>query len=71
MLAATIYKILKFLEYEQNNGSQDRDETMLIAQIMQNVGEMGSSQHVALKNGQLIVAEIQNKEDDSAREVSA
>jgi aquaporin rerated protein, other eukaryote len=50
MLAAAIFKILKLLEYELNNGDQDRDDTMLIARIVENKGD--------LKKGQVIVAEI-------------
>ena len=64
LLASAIYKILKLLDYEQNNGSQDRDDTMQIVRLIKGIeGSSFSRDTFSQKDpvGEIIVSEVDPK----------
>lgn len=52
LLSTGVYKMLKFLRYEEVCGTEDRDDTMLVAKIETSDRDKSSSssQDVALQN---------------------
>jgi len=58
MLASGIYKLFKLLDYEKNNGSQDRDDTALVAQVFPHARHNDGGIESKYRSGDVIFAEL-------------